>query len=122
MKIGLLFLLLFATGFTPSDQVIEWVSETEHDFGDLLQAEPATFHFQFKNISDQPIVIDNVRPQCGCTAPDWDETPIEPDSIGTIQITYDARKTGYFRKKVKVFFSGQRKGEKLYVEGFVEEN
>ncbi|MEM8909034.1 MAG: DUF1573 domain-containing protein, partial [Bacteroidota bacterium] len=113
------FLLLLPLLHSPSDKVIEWVTETEHDFGDLLRHQPATFEFQFKNISDQAIVIDNVRPQCGCTAPDWDSTPIEPDSVGTLRITFDAGKEGFFRKKVKVFFSGQRKGEKIYVTGYV---
>jgi len=120
MKLSLLFAFLLLPLANPSDQVIEWVTETEHDFGDLLYQQKQSFDFTFKNISDQAIVIDNVRPQCGCTAPDWDNSPIEPDSTGVIRITYDASKEGYFRKKIKVFFSGQRKGEKLYVEGYVE--
>lgn len=92
----------------------------QHNFGDLLQGEPVTFVFQFKNIHDEPIVIESVRPQCGCTAPEWNDTPVMPDSIGTLSVTYDADKQGYFYKKIKVYFSGQRKAEKLYVEGFVE--
>ncbi len=119
----ILLAFIFTAGafsFPADTQVIEWQTTTEHDFGDLLQGEPATFDFKFKNISDQPIAIDNVRPDCGCTAPSWEKTPILPDSIGYLSITYNATKKGYFNKKIKVFFSGQRKGEKLYVEGFVE--
>lgn len=115
--------VLFLSSFIllSSGKVVEWTTPMTHDFGDLIEGEPATFHFQFKNISEEPIVIESVRPQCGCTAPEWNFTPIEPDSIGTLSITYDADKTGYFNKKVKVYFSGQRKAEKIYVEGFVEE-
>ena len=120
MKFGLISLLFVMMLFPKPDRVVEWVSETEHDFGDMLHNEAQSVDFVFKNISDQAIVIDNVRPQCGCTAPDWDNTPIPPDSTGVIKITYDAYKGGYFRKKVKVFFSGQRKAEKLYVSGYVE--
>jgi len=118
----LLFLTICIYAFSlPTDaQVVEWQTTTEHDFGDLLQGQSATFDFRFKNISDQPIVIQNVRPDCGCTAPNWENAPTFPDSTGTLSITFDATKKGYFNKKVKVFFSGQRKGEKLYVEGWVE--
>lgn len=120
MKSISLLLVTIAFLFTGDTSVIKWETDTMHDFGDLLQGEPATFVFKFKNISDQPIIIDNVRPSCGCTASDWNNIPVEPDSIGQLGITYDAKKAGYFNKKVKVFFSGQRKAEKLYIEGFVE--
>ena len=118
--LSILSLIIISLSLPADNQVIEWQTTTEHDFGDLLRNEPATFEFKFKNISDKPIVIDNVRPECGCTAPDWDNIPILPDSTGTLSITFDASKKGYFYKKIKVFFSGQRKGEKIYVEGFVE--
>lgn len=121
MKFFTLILIIYTSLSLPADtQVVEWQTTTEHDFGDLLKGESATFDFKFKNISDQPIVIENVRPACGCTAPNWDNIPILPDSTGILSITFDATKKGYFNKKIKVFFSGQRKGEKLYVEGFVE--
>jgi len=120
--LSLLFLLIACAFSLPTDPpVIQWETTTEHDFGDLLQGESVTADFKFKNISDQPIVIESVRPDCGCTAPNWENIPTEPDSIGQLSITFDATKKGYFNKKIKVFFSGQRKGEKLYVEGFVEE-
>jgi len=93
----------------------------DHDLGDITLKEPVTVLFQYKNITDKPITIDNVRPTCGCTAPTWTDAPIEPDSIGTIEIEYSASQPGYFRKKIKVFFNAQQKAERLYVEGFVEE-
>ena len=121
MKFLSLFLIIACSFSLPADvPVVEWQTTTEHDFGDLLKGESATFDFKFKNISDQPIMIDNVRPDCGCTAPNWKNIPTMPDSTGILSITFDATKKGYFHKKVKVFFSGQRKGEKIYVEGFVE--
>ncbi len=121
MKFFTLILIVYASLSLPADtSVVAWQTTTEHDFGDLLKGESVTFDFKFKNISDQPILIDNVRPDCGCTAPNWENIPTLPDSTGILSITFDATKKGYFNKKIKVFFSGQRKGEKLYVEGFVE--
>ncbi|MCI5080957.1 MAG: DUF1573 domain-containing protein [Saprospiraceae bacterium] len=98
---------------------VEWLDATTHDYGKLERLQPAKTIFRFKNISSQPLTIDNVRTSCGCTAPAWPATPIEPDSIGTIEIEYDAHKKGYFQKRIKVYFSGQRKAEKLYIKGEV---
>ncbi len=108
------FLLLFGP---PSK--VEWLSPKTHDFGEVTHKTEITHHFTFKNISEAAFVIDNVRTSCGCTAADWQETPILPDSTARIEITYDAHDLGYFRKYVKVFLSGQRKAEKLYLEGEV---
>jgi len=99
--------------------VVEWMGKKEHDFGDLKQGVPVEHVFKFKNIGDKPFVIDNIRTTCGCTAADWSELVVESNATDEIKITYDSRKTGYFRKKIKVFFSEQRKGETLYVEGYV---
>ena len=112
-------LLLLPILFTES--VVSWQSSTTHDFGDIKHRQPVTHTFEFKNITDQPFVIDNVRTACGCTSPDWSEEPILPDSTAAITIEFDAHQAGYFYKWIKVYFSTQRKAEKLYVEGYVLE-
>lgn len=119
MKTFLFLLLLVPTTFFVGDPVVEWMVPKEHDFGDLQQGQPVDYYFKFKNVSNEPFVIDNIRTTCGCTAPNWSKEPVESDSTSQIKITYDARKTGYFRKKIRVFFSNQRKGEILFIEGFV---
>lgn len=101
--------------------VVEWEGETSYEMGDLIRNQPSTHEFVFRNVSGEPMVIDNVRTSCGCTVPEWDEVPIGPDSTGVIAVTYDARDLGYFKKKVKVYFSNQRKAEVLFIEGWVEE-
>lgn len=98
---------------------VEWLGPKTHDFGEITHNTEITHHFTFKNTSKTAFVIDNVRTSCGCTAADWQETPILPDSTARIEIIYDAHDLGYFRKYVKVFVSGQRKAEKLYLEGEV---
>jgi len=120
----LLIILIFSLSFVgspkPKEPVVEWLTETDYDFDDLTHNKEATVLFKYKNISNEPITIDNVRTSCGCTAPDWDEYPVAPDSIGVIKIVYDSEKQGYFRKKIKVFFNSQRAAEKLFINGFVE--
>lgn len=97
-----------------------WITETEHDFGLMEQGEPQTHLFQFKNTTSDSIRVETIRTTCGCTAPTWTTEAIAPDSIGTINVEYDAQRNGYFKKKIKVFFDHQRKAEVLLVEGYVE--
>lgn len=116
-----LFLIL-AFAFTSKDAVeIEWTTPMTHDFGDITREVPVFHEFTFKNTGKTPIVLSNVRPSCGCTATYWQETPVMPDSTSTIALEFDARDEGYFKKLIKVYFHGQRKGFKLYIEGYVEE-
>lgn len=119
MKLILSVLISFSIFFSTPPSKVEWLSPKTHDFGEVTHKTETTHHFTFKNTSGSAFVIDNVRTSCGCTAADWQETPILPDSTASIEITYDAHDLGYFRKYVKVFLSGQRKAEKLYLEGEV---
>jgi len=112
------FLLLNLVGNASN---IEWLSPTTHDFGDLIRDEPVVHEFKYRNLTDAPLVIDNVRTSCGCTTSEWQESPVAPDSIGMLRVEYDARNSGFFRKYVKVYFHGQRKAHKLWLEGFVEQ-
>lgn len=98
---------------------VEWLVETEYDFGEIPQHEPVRYSFTFKNISDQPLIIENVRTSCGCTGTTWSQEPVPVDSVGSVVLEYDAALTGEFRKYARVFFNGQRKAEKLWVSGFV---
>ena len=119
MKNFSFLLLLLLPVLFKGDPVVEWMTPMEHDFGDIEQNKPVTHFFKFKNISGEPFIIDNVRTTCGCTAPDWSNEPVEADSTNQIKIEFNAAKTGYFRKKIRVFFSNQRKAEMLHIEGYV---
>lgn len=116
----LLSIFLLTNPAIADDSKVEWLDAVEHNFGDLKANKPVKVDFRFKNISEAPLTIDNVRTTCGCTAPDWSDEVVAPGETGSINIEFDAKKEGYFRKKITVFFSGQRQGEKLYIEGYVE--
>ncbi len=119
MIVQILFSVFFL--LPPQSNVdVDWTSPTVHDFGDIPIGKPVFIDFRFKNTGAELMTIDNVRMNCTCTASDWDEKVIPPDAEGKIQIEFDAKKPGYFRKKITVYFSTQKKGEKLYIEGYVE--
>lgn len=99
---------------------VEWIGEMTVDTGDIPRGEDHLHVFRFKNITDKPLLIDNVRVGCGCTATEWQDVPVPPGETGSINVSYDAMNTGFFRKYVKVYFHGHRGGHKLWLEGFVE--
>lgn len=106
----------------PGDMTISvtWLDAQQHNFGTLQQGRPAAHRFVFKNSGTQPLIIDNVRTPCGCTAVEWPEAPIAPGDTAAIVVEFNAAQTGYFYKVIKVFFRGIRGGDKLVVQGSVE--
>lgn len=101
--------------------VVEWQTETDHDFGEIRAGSLTRFVFKFKNIDNQPVVVETVRTTCGCTAAQWPTEPVQPGATGDIVIEYDSEKKGSFRKKIRVFFDRQKRAEILFVEGEVVE-
>ena len=103
----------------PGSSVVEWQTETDHDFGEIRAGSLTRFVFKFKNIDSQPIVVETVRTTCGCTAAQWPTEPVPPGATGDIVIEYDSEKKGSFRKKIRVFFDRQKRAEILFVAGEV---
>jgi hypothetical protein len=119
MPLAIIFFLFQV--FIGNDSKLVWLTPTTHDFGEIAKRQPVKYVFEFKNITTEPLVIENVRAECGCTASDWEQEPVQPSQIGKISVTYDAVKNGVFYKKLTVWIKGQRKPEKLIVEGEVME-
>jgi hypothetical protein len=114
------FFLLINSTFLPSK--VEWTTPTNHDFGLIVKGTEAKHIFTFRNLSNAPLIIDNVRTDCSCTASDWDDAPIAPNAIGKITVEYDAKKKGYFKKHLTVWLHGQKQAEKLMIQGEVDDN
>ncbi len=75
---------------------------TAHDFGKIPQSIPATVTFKFVNMNPSAITINNARPSCGCTAPNWTKEPIPAGGTGTVTATYNAASPGSFNKTITV--------------------
>ncbi len=117
-----MFIAIFFAGFfLLSSFSVDWINDTNHDFGEIPYGESVVYEFPFKNRGTEVLVIDNVRSSCGCTATEWSQEAIAPDSTGVIKVDYDAKDIGYFYKKIKVYFKGIRKPEKLTIEGDIVE-
>jgi len=83
------------------EKLISWNSETI-DVGEIPQGVPKSIKFEFKNTTDKPVFISNVKASCGCTAADYSKEPIAPKKSGFVIATYNASNTGAFTKTVTV--------------------
>ena len=83
---------------------IEFVQfkETTFDFGNIKQSNPAMHVFEFKNVGDRDINLQNVAASCGCTTPNWKGGVYKPGETGQITATYNAASEGGFNKSVTV--------------------
>jgi hypothetical protein len=109
-------ILLFASAFVFSvavmaqtqvkaDDIVKFSTE-KHDFGKIKQGVPVTFNFEFKNISDKPVVVENASASCGCTVPEKPEKPIGPGETGKIKVQFNAAAAAPFNKDVYIKFAG----------------
>ena len=78
-------------------------SETKHDYGMIEQGEKVSHVFTFKNTGNEPLVLSNVKPSCGCTTPSWTKEPVAPGEEGEILVEFDSKgKSGKQTKTVTI--------------------
>ena len=65
-------------------------SETEHNFGNIKKGEKVEHIYEVTNTGTNPLIISNVKPGCGCTAPDYTKEPIMPGQKGQITLKFDS--------------------------------
>lgn len=100
--------------FTPS--VIE-IGTVRYDGG------PVTVSFECENIAPKPVTILEVRPQCGCTKPEYSRKSIGPGKKTTVKVTFDPSDTFGEQKRYLTVIATNgdyRKFNTLEVHGFVE--
>lgn len=97
---------------------ITWKAETI-DVGEIPQGVPYTIKFEFKNTTNNAILITNVKASCGCTATDYTKTKIEKGQTGYVNATYNAAHAGAFTKTVTVTTSDSNAPKVLTFKGKV---
>ena len=94
------------------------VKNTTVDIGATGYEQPVTATFELRNKSIRKLVIESVKPDCGCTRVEF------PKEVGmgerfTIKMTYDARQLGHFQKMCQVKSNGTKKPFYLTMKGVV---
>jgi hypothetical protein len=69
---------------------IEWLDSTSQNIGKVKKGQVVEIAWRFKNIGKKPLVIQDVRPGCGCTVADKPEEPIAPGDESVIKGKFDS--------------------------------
>ena len=94
------------------------VKEPVMDVGRTGFQQPVTATFELRNKGLRRLVIESVKPDCGCTAVEY------PKEVGigdkfTIKMTFDARMLGHFQKMAAVRSNGSKQPVYLIMKGLV---
>lgn len=73
-----------------------------YDFGKVFEKEKYAYSFPVRNMGQADLVIESVKPGCGCTVVDFDEV-VHPGQEGKINMVVDGNQVhGTFAKSAKV--------------------
>lgn len=89
------------------------------NMGEIMYQVPAKVSFTVENTGDQPLLITEVTPSCGCMVVDWTRVEIAPGAEGTISAVYDAKMLGVFQKDMEVYTNASDEPVYLHMQGRV---
>ena len=98
--------------------------EKAHNFGDQIPkgSQDVECEFVFTNTGNEPLILSNVRANCGCTTPNWSREPVLPGKTGFIKVKYTTtHRASKFRKQVTVSSNATNGAQILTIEGTIVE-
>ena len=66
------------------------LNENHFDFGKIKNGEKVQHVYEITNTGKNPLVISEVKPGCGCTAPEFTKDPILPGKTGKVTLSFDS--------------------------------
>ncbi|MCX8525741.1 MULTISPECIES: DUF1573 domain-containing protein [Chryseobacterium] len=90
------------------------LSESNFDFGNIKKGSKVNHVYEVTNTGTNPLIISEVKPGCGCTAPEFTKEPIMPGKKGKITLSFDsANFDGAVNKYADVFANVENAPVKL---------
>lgn len=81
---------------------IQWIDSIKN-MGRITEGQKLEVSFRFKNTGTKPLIIQSVRPGCGCTVADYPKEPIAPGQEGEITGSFDSQgRENLQRKEIAV--------------------
>lgn len=94
-----------------------------HNIGNIVKNEKSITHnFTFRNISNRPLIIQSVVPDCACSTVSFPQAPIQPDETAKISVSYSPYRAGAFEKSFVVTSDGFPRIQTLTLKGFISPN
>lgn len=94
-------------------------NDVSHDFGAVKMGETAKYTFKFINTGEKPLLLENVKPSCGCTSTNYTKEAIPVGGEGFVEAIYPAKKIGIFKKTITVTSNTDPKNKILSIRGEV---
>ena len=69
---------------------IQWLDSTKN-LGAIKEGQVLKIGFRFKNAGDKPLILESVRPGCGCTLAEYPKEAIAPGKEGEIIASFDSK-------------------------------
>jgi len=90
------------------------LSQSNFDFGNIKKGDKVNHVYEITNTGKNPLVISEVKPGCGCTAPEFTKEPILPGKKGKITLSFDSSNfDGSVNKFADVFANVEKSPIKL---------
>lgn len=97
--------------------------KTVHDYGTLKEEDGiAKYNFEFTNTGSAPLIINRVRPTCGCTSSEHTKKPVNPGEKGFVSAEFNPKnRPGPFSKTIRIYSnSADNPSVVLRIKGKVE--
>lgn len=98
---------------TANYTTIQWLDSTTQNLGKAKEGQVVEVSFRFKNSGDKNLIIEDVRPSCGCTVPEKPERPFAPGEEGVIKAKFDSHNRAGVNAK-EVFVTANTKPEQTH--------
>ncbi len=104
ITICIIFVFSLSTGWGQQKGPHISFEKDVHDFGNINESKGKVMcNFHFVNTGSAPLIINDVKATCGCTAPEWSKKPILPGQKGFVKATFDPKnRPGHFSKTIYV--------------------
>lgn len=124
MKRTITFLILilagFATATAQNTPKFQFTTEVI-DYGEIKKGSDGTRVFQFTNVGNAPLIIENVYSSCGCAVPSWTTTPVAPGQSGEIVVKYNTDIVGPIRRTISINSNADESTKAVKIKGKVLE-
>jgi hypothetical protein len=119
MKKIILVAVIALMSFTVNAQAkIEFKTGTI-DYGQIAKGSDGVRVFEFTNIGNADLIIQDVKSSCGCTVPEKPKDPVAPGKTGVIKVKYDTQRVGKIRKTITVYSNATEPIKALKIKGEV---
>ena len=80
------------------------LSEAAFNFGKIKKGDQKEHTYEVTNTGENPLIISQVKPGCGCTVPDYTRDPIMPGQKGKITLKFDSSNfDGLVSKQAEIY-------------------